>query len=244
MSEAVSRAAGGPLSLMLGIKKDAVGAVLLSLVGGFPNGAICVRHLFDNGTLTKEEAERILMFTSTASPAFCIGVVGLSLFGDAGFGVKLYVYQIIAALLTAIITRKGNIKTTKSQTHSKKHNISDVLTSSISDSGMTMLKVCAFTVFFAVIGDAACIICETYLGNIPSAICASFCELTLACRRCAALNQLMAKLVCGFAIGYSGLSVHLQTASVMSGSEVKLSKYHTAKMLQGIFCAIMTLVIP
>lgn len=244
MSEAVSRVIGGPLSWLLGIKKDAVGAVLLSLVGGFPNGAICIRHLFDNGTLTKEEAERILTFTSTASPTFCIGVVGLSLFGNTSFGVKLYIYQITAALLTAVITRKGNIKTTKSQAHSKKHNMSDVLTSSISDSGMTMLKVCAFTVFFAVIGDAACIVCETYLGNIPSAICASFCELTLACRRCAALNEHMAKLLCSFAVGYSGLSVHMQTASVLSGSGVKLSGYHTAKMLQGIFCAIMTLVIP
>lgn len=237
LSLAVSRLIGAPVSRLLGIRREAVSAVLLSALGGFPMGAVCVRRLLDERILTKDEAERLLMFTSTASPAFCVGALGLSMFGDAGFGLKLYICQLAAAFLTAVITKKGDIGISSTVLAARKAEVSDLLTGAITEGGMTMLKVCSFTVFFAVVGDAVCLICESCAGSTLAAAFASFCELTLAGRRCAALGGQIGKILCGFAVGYSGLSVHMQTAAVMNGSGVSLRKYHVAKAAQGIFCA-------
>lgn len=240
LSLAVSRLVGGPVSKLIGVKKEAVSAILLSALGGFPIGAVCTRQLYNGNIITKGEAERLLMFTSTASPAFCIGVIGISLFGDAAFGTKLYFCQLAAALVTAAVTRRKDPQIGTALLAPQKLKSSDLLTDAISTGGMIMLKICSFTVFFAVVGDAVCLIFDAWLGATASAAVASLCELTLACRRCVLLDSPKAKLVCGFAAGYSGLSVHMQTASVMSGSGVSLVKYHAAKTAQGLFCAIAT----
>lgn len=234
---------GGPASRILGVRREAVSAVLLSALGGFPIGAVCTRQLYDEGTVTESEAGRLLMFTSTASPAFCIGVIGISLFDDAAFGVGLYLCQLAAAFLTAVLTKKKKSHVCGTVLAKRKVKSADLITDSISAGGMTMLKICSFTVFFAVVGDAVCLICDSCLGTSASAAVASLCELTLACRRCASLGAPTAGLICGFAVGYSGLSVHMQTASVMSGSGVSLRKYHIAKAVQGVFCAIAAAVL-
>ena len=237
LSDMIAYTFGRPLSKALSIKREAVSAVIMSFAGGFPIGAICTRRLYSEGLLTKSEAERLLTFTGVASPAFCIGVIGNSLYGDVGFGIRMYIYQASAALLTAVATGKCRNDDKISAPRLCRSSLSEVLTAAVTEGGLTMLKVCSFTVFFAVIGDAVCSIAGHYSGNVVSALCASLCELTLASKRCALIGGRLGKALCGFAVGFSGLSVHMQTASVMSGSGVCLTKYHISKVLHGAFSA-------
>ena len=54
--------------------------LLMGIISGYPVGAKIVTNLRNNGTCTKEEAERLLTFTNNSGPLFIIGTVGISLF--------------------------------------------------------------------------------------------------------------------------------------------------------------------
>lgn len=237
LSAVISNILGKPVEFIFGIPREAVTAVILGAVGGFPIGAVCVRRLYMSGKLTKSESERLLCFTNNASPAFCIGVIGINFFGSVGFGIRLYLCQLAAAIIIGISGRQRILRNRTAAT-APKNSISQIITSSISDGGLTMLKICSFAVFFAVAGDIVCLICEHYMGTAVCTVSAALTELTLAARKCAEYGGMAGKLICAFAVGFSGMSVHMQTASVLSDCDISMSAYYKAKFIHGLMCAV------
>ncbi len=235
----ISKLIGTPISKLWGIRKEAAYALFLGIVGGFPIGAVCVRELYESGEIEKEEAEGLLAAVNSASPAFCIGMLGINQLGSAKAGILLYLCQIAASLAVNHIG-----KTTPSHdvcTYRKPVStpLPDILTEAVSTGGLTMLKICSFAVFFSVIGDAVCLAAENAAGIYASAFFASLFELTLAGKKASLLSDAASLIICAFAVGWSGFSVHMQTASVLSGSGLGLKRYFIKKLLQGILCALL-----
>ncbi len=85
-----------------GLPGEAAGPLVLGLTGGYPIGAQAARELYDAGTLSREESERLLGFCNNTGPAFLIGVCGAGLCGSVRTGVLLYGIHIAAALLTGL----------------------------------------------------------------------------------------------------------------------------------------------
>lgn len=244
MAEWISSTLGRPISWLFGIDEQCSYAVILGSLGGFPIGAICTNELYMSGVIDKSSAERLLTFTNNASPAFCIGAIGISLFSDAALGIKLYFCQLISAVIIGIVQRRNCKSTqhTKKRTVSSTH-LSDILTHSVTAGGETVFKICAFAIFFAVVGDALCIVSNRFFGDTVSAISAVLCELTLAARKCSELGGKAGYLMCAFAVGWSGISVHMQTASVLSKSGISMRRYLICKFFQGVLCCIMMFVL-
>ncbi len=237
LSRRIANISGGLFGNIFGISPAAASAIILGSLGGFPIGAVCTRELYLGGEITKSEAERLITFTNNASPAFCIGVVGVSLFGDTGLGVRLYICQLTAAFTIGIIQRKKLSRTPIAKRIAKRPDISKILTAAISNGAQTMLTICAFAVFFAVVGDALCITLRHYLGDTVAVLVAAICELTLGTRQCAALSPRTARILAAFAIGWSGISVHMQISSILSDTKIAMRRYYLCKLLQGILTA-------
>ncbi len=235
----ISSFMGGPVGKLLGIRKEAVYALLLGFVGGFPIGAICVRELYESGILQKNEAEELLGAANNASPAFCIGTLGIAMYKNAGFGIRLYLCQLAAAIVICCICRKKPESDAPSPIKHTAPTLSDTLTESVTQGGLTMLKICSFAVFFAVIGDAACRVSMYTAGEYAAALCASFFELTLAGQRLCTYPGATSAAICAFAVGFAGLSVHMQTASVLSGSGLSMNHYFKRKLAQGLLSALL-----
>lgn len=241
LSRFAAKAVGAPLEWLFGIPKSATTAVILGALGGFPIGAVCTRELYLGGEITKSEAERLITFTNNASPAFCIGVIGTTFFGDVNFGVRLYICQLVVAAILGIIQRK-RISCSPQNIASAKKSLSDTVTSAITDSASAMLKICAFAVFFAVVGDALCFTVEHYFGNVASTLTGAVCELTLGARSSAALDGKISRILCAFAVGWSGISVHMQIASILSDCSIKMRRYYLCKLTQGLLTASLTFI--
>lgn len=235
----MSEVMGRPLGFIFGVNADTAYVLLIGALGGFPIGAICVRDLYTAGRITADDASRLVAFSSNASPAFCIAVLGISLFGDRVLGIRLYVCQLIPLLVIAFFSRPRHGKSHSIAVIPKRKSISDIITNAISDSGTTMLKICSFAVFFAVAGDILCSAVIKLWGIHSASVCAALFELTLAGRYAASLGGKSAAILAAFAVGWSGISVHMQTASVLSESGISLSFYRKVKLVQGIACAIL-----
>lgn len=232
MSEKMAEMLGRPVGRILGIPDTAVSAVLLGCLGGFPIGAVCVRELYESGSISRSDAERLVGFVNNASPAFCIGTLGMSMFGSTEFGASLYFCQLAAALTVGMLFRRG-YSPRSGVYRGRISSAADTLTGAISSAGLTMLKICAFAVFFAVLGDAVCMVAERYFGEAVAAVCAAVCEITLAGRKLSALVGSFPKILCAFTAGWSGISVHMQTASVLSGSGIGMRRYYVSRLIIG-----------
>jgi len=235
--EPISRLLGRPIAKLFGIAPSAVYAVLLGSVGGFPIGAVCVRSLYISGKIEKGDAERLLAMSSNASPAFCISAVGQAMIGNQGFGVRLYICQLCAMLVIGLFLRKGKCKMSVVPIELPNNSLSSILSSSIENAGMTMLKICSFAVFFAVIGDILCSFAKVCFGGTAACIIAVISELTLGVRYAMTFDGKAQAVFTAFAVGWSGISVYMQTSSVVSGTGLTLSIFRRAKAAQGIITA-------
>ena len=101
----LGRRAGRWMGPLFHLPGAAAPALLLGAIGGYPVGAQAVGRLYDQGALTRTEAEQTLLFCNNAGPAFVLGVVGGGLFGSPGLGAALLAIHLGSALLLGMLLR-------------------------------------------------------------------------------------------------------------------------------------------
>jgi hypothetical protein len=116
-----------------------------------------------------------------------------------------------------------------------------VITDAVQSSAISMLTVCAYVVFFSALGGTVNLALEHF--HAPALLKASvfgFLELSSGVSAASALpNTVASALLCAFAAGWGGISVHCQMLSVCSGSGIRLRSYLFAKIAQGLLSALL-----
>lgn len=225
------------------------GAVILSMVGGFPVGAICVSSLYNKGKIAEEQACRMLRFAVGAGPAFVIFAVGHNMLSSFNSGVVLYVSQVLSQLTIAVI---GGIiskdKIAKNQRQLKtKHNFSDSVISSCYKSSESILKLCAMVVMFSALmgflSDIGFIkLLEWLLSKlfIPSSISHSLIyaltEVTAGCSEAVKSGAPLEFIA--FAIGFGGISVHFQIFSLLGSLKYSKLDFFIHRIICGLLCSL------
>lgn len=137
-------------------------------------------------------------------------------------------------------------------------NIGQKLGDSIKNSINTLLMICGFIVIFCVIINLLISLKFVYFiascfyflfqwlnidSNMASAIISGFFEITTgASYTTYSISPITQKIVASaFIVGWGGLSVHAQVASIIADTDISIKPYLTGKFLQGIFSAAYTL---
>ncbi len=225
-------------------------ALFCGLCFGFPLGGACVASLYKSGRIDRREASRLLCFSACASPAYPVFAVGKGMFGSTRAG--LLVFAVTAAVSVAVGAALKLISPIKSSApritfqRTASISVSDAVTSSVTDASRIILNVCASVTFFSLAGR---IVTESVYALYPSegvysALLSVF-EFASGCASAAdafssgALTASNALAVCAFAVGFSGLSVILQTASVLSGCDVPIAPFIASKAVAGLLSALL-----
>lgn len=301
----IGRVLGAPFEKIFRINRSGAAAFFIGAVGGFPTGAIVTASLYDAGSLSSDEAERLLAISSNAGAAFCVGGIGMALFDSPEIGWLIYLAGIASAIIIGIVSRgaarkkrvgkttspeqKSNTafadtcgtdpkashsqkseitrqpekssnqpsqksaysqeNTTAAQTETPeaarmdhlaprlaKENLPALVANSISNAGLSMLKIASFVVFFRVAADMLSPFLTRVAGKHLTAILTSFLEITTAAGLASRLDTGIGIIICGFAAGFSGLSVHGQVASAV-GDRFGMKRFFFAKLAQGILTA-------
>lgn len=240
------RPLSAPLRKLLGLSESGSCALLLGMLCGFPIGARCAIASYRDGRIDRAECERVLCIANNPSSAFLIHAVGVSLWGNHRFGIALYTVVILASLLTGIGMHRFGRRTASNRSAHVDHASTPqpcarLFTASVRSAAEGMLLVCAYVVFFStLLGTLGQIF--TAWGVPPTAVASFFClfELSGGVSAASALpSPFHAALLCAFAAGWSGLSVHCQILSVCDGSKLSLRPYLLSKLLQGILCVLL-----
>ncbi len=228
---------GKLLSRLFGISPCAVSALICGILCGYPIGAKCTAQLLESKKITVSEAESLIAYSNNSGPLFVIGAVGIGILHSAKAGVILYVIQLTSALVAGILLRGTNytsaIKAQYCPSQSK------ALTTAICDSVFSILKVCGFVVFFGVINTLLEPL-TNILPHVLSCAVASFTEVTSGINYISSsLPTLSHKIIASsFALGWSGLSVHMQVKSIVAPFGLSMKKYYITRILMGTLSAL------
>lgn len=223
-------------------------AFLLGLCGGYPLGATATAELHRNGTIPKEEAQRLLAFCNNCGPAFIVGAAGVGVFRSTFIGLLLYLVQILSSILVGILFSIGAppAPNRPQQTNIQAVPLAPALSNAIRTGVTGVLNVCGFVVFFSVL-----------CGMLSSAgILGTLVRLLSTCTglelsACTGLLQGFLELgggigalygvsrtpqnlaVCAFVLGWGGVCVHCQTAAAILGSGLSAKNHTIGRLLHG-----------
>ena len=209
------------------LRGECAAALLSGFLGGYPAGARSAAQLYEQGSISRREAERLLGFCNNCGPGFLIGFAGSGILGSARAGAQLLAIHILAALISgAILCRlpgETDPLSLPCQLPAQMISFPKALTASVSAALASTLSICAYVVFF-----------RTAAAFLPSTLPAALLGAVEMVSGIAALERNPAAFIAAAGItAWGGLSVHCQTMAVTG--ELSL-KYHTAgKFLQTIF---------
>ena len=229
-----------PLARLYGLPPEAAPALVLGLIGGYPVGAATACALFSEGALSREAAERVNRFCNCASPGFCIGLVGLGVFGSARTGAMLYGIHIVSALLTGLFFARTPISAVPHRIHSRSQtSFPSIFCASVQQAASTALTVTAFlTMFSILLRLLSPVFALLPNGNVLDGVI----ELTNGLDELAVLPlPRMARLtLASFLLGFGGLAVQFQVRALAEAHEMPVRGLFAAKLLHGTLAAALT----
>lgn len=229
-------------------------ALVLGFLGGYPTGAATAAELYRTGTLTREEAERLLSFCNNANPAFLISVLGAGVFQSSRVGVWLVMIQAASALLTGLVFR-GKDRSPSQPLHTNalprqpfqnqyesvpeknpipSQSFPSLFVEAVGKASMTMPRLCGFVVFFSVLTAPL-----RAMSGWKAILSAGTLELF-------SLVPLLPPDAFGFVAAaafsaWGGLGVLCQTAAVLDGSGLSAQYCFRGKAVQSLWAALVSL---
>ncbi len=197
----------------------------MGLACGFPVGAQTVKDLRKRGLLSREDGERMLFFCSNAGPSFILGVCGVGVFGSAEKGALLLLLQWVIALgfFLSFLFKKQKYEASKNVTEEIFPPFHQVLSEALSGAIASFFYILSCIVFFSFI--IKLVFSLVPVNEYTKTILYLFTELTGGIFTLEKLPVSLSFPLCGAALGWSSLSVHLQTLGVLSDSDLSYKPY-------------------
>ena len=206
-------------------------AFITGIICGFPLGVKVARDLYDRDEIDQGQLTSLCGFSNNPSMAFVISGVGLGIFGSVSIGILLFLSCLLSAIACGVLFRQEETKVTK---HANISRQKFILVESIKNAGLTSITVSSYVIFFSAI---ICVV-----KNSP--LLAPYLELCSAVEIISksSFNTSQKLALIAFSLGFSGLSVHMQSFSFM-GDRVKKSRYLLMKLAQGLLSSLIILIL-
>ncbi|MBQ7390434.1 MAG: hypothetical protein IJW02_04935 [Clostridia bacterium] len=222
------------LPKLVGITPSGLPAIVCGNIGGFPIGAKIASDLYMSGSISKEEAERLLPMSNNPSCAFVMGGVGLGIYQDLRVGLTLLLCIYSATVIAGIITKNRYTHFDNQQyITGQKYSFIE----SVKGAGAASISIISFVSLFSVgLG-----IIKKRVKYAPiSVIVFAFSEVTNAVNyfsKFAQNNPLLSVSLSAFSLGFGGMSVGMQSTVFTSKCGLNMRKYYSFKLLEGIIAA-------
>lgn len=196
----------------------AASAMIAGMLSGSPGGAIAVRRIAAQGSLTPSEAHRIALAVSGVSPAFLIFGVGRAMLGSAEIGFRLVGIQLAVQLILLFALRGVEFGS---------HRIVDA--SEQKPSGVlaaveTILSICGYMTFFSALAEVA----ERIQPTVGRAMLLIM-DLPSGLRLLSEMQFRGKFLLIGAEIGFGGLCVARQNLDALRAVGVRAGEYFAVR---------------
>ncbi len=237
LCERLSGAMKKPLGFLFSLGKNCFCPVVVSLFGGYPAAAVCAGQLYENGKISQNELQRLLLFAMVPSPSFAVGTVGSAMLGSKRTGAFIWLSSAAASLLLGVFSRfvktgEGAHRTEKRQTAAPP-TLFSLFTRSLSKSGNAMLFVCFSVLFFSAVLAAFEVVVFDEGAMVFIAV---LLEVSCGCKR--ACGVLPPEIIAG-AVSFGGLCTHFQVMNEVTLSGLKARVFFVFRVLHGALSSVL-----
>lgn len=212
-------------------------AIVSGMLSGSPTGAVLAGNMYSNGMISRYSAETAVLFSSVASPAFCIGFYGGEIMKSRILGALVYIAALTVNFLMLAIYKviypPSEIKNEPLTANTAENGL---ISEIIYDSCITTLTICAYVTFFVCTGEVLYTAISYFIGPNPffKVFFIGAVEMTSGIVSLEGLS-LSQKALCGASvIGFQGLSVMMQTASVCNAYGIGCKRLFIVKLISAI----------
>lgn len=237
---------------LFGVSGTGASALFIGLCGGYPMGAAYIVEMYGNGSIGREEAERLLGFCNNSGPAFIVGAVGAGVFGSASAGLLLYAVHITAAVLAGLLLRKKSFSPSPPPPV-KPLPFSAALPQAVRQAVSSVLAVCGFVVCFTILAGLmdACGYFSLLSGllsqllgtelHFSRALLTGILELGSGVGAMRGLSASPASLALAAGmLGWGGISVQFQTMALLCDTDIKSALHIAGRLLSAVISALLT----
>ena len=214
--------------------------VIMSLISGFPSGSKYTKDLLEKNLITEKDANYLISFTHFPNPLFILGPVSV-LFPSKRYATTILISLILANLIIAFIKRpkeKDNPLVFIENTPS----FPKILPKAIFSSIKTILLIYGTSIFFYLIIT----IINQYikLPLIEYILINGIFDLTNGVFLTSLIsNPIIRSLIIIFFFALGGISVHMQTKSIIADTKINYKNFLIGRIYQIILASILFLCI-
>ena len=228
----ITRPFGRIARLLFRLPPSGLAVILLSILGGYPVGSRCAAMLFEQGSISRSDAQKVANIAVCAGPGFLINYIGSALLGNRQIGIILLCAEITGVLFIGVIVGWTMPSTPLPHPHPSKAALSrNLLIASVTDASRSTFHMCGMvvicTAMIAVIGKVSP---DKSITDIASALI----EITEGCHRMCGSYPIY---LIAFFIGFGGISVHLQAYAGMGELHANKGLFFLYRIIQGIITA-------
>lgn len=208
-------------------------ALLISFFGGYPVGISTVVSFYENGQLSKDDAQNALRICNNSGPGFFLAVIGGTVLQDGKMGLLLYLIHAISSLLCASLWSQSTEKRLILRRIPQKSPFPQQFQQALTSACTAMLQVCGLVILFsAVLSLLRPLLPHSLLPLVSGGLELTSGVLSLQ-------GHPLAFVLCALLMGWGGLCVHLQAMSLWQGVGLQCKGYFLHKLLHALLSALL-----
>ncbi len=223
----------------------------ISIICGYPSGALVTDIMTYNKKISPDEAGYMIKIANNCSLQFISAVVAYSFLGDLNLFIYIAFPHYIGAVILSFLYLNKNYSFSISSRNKSKHlGFNEIFSSSVYKSIISILTVGGVIVFFSVFSQYIASIlasCKSFsllnsgLREVIFSFLIGSLEITNGCKIISAsLLPLEIKLiVINFLISFSGMSIIFQTIAVSTDFNFNLVDYIKGRFLFGVISSLL-----
>lgn len=208
------------------------GAMLLSVLSGYPAGARTVAELSSGGRLKQGDVFYTACLCSTSGPAFCLGAAA-GMFGSPAAGLLLFCSHLVAVgLISLLLPRLTGHKKSASAAPLPVRNgepFSELLLGAV----RSVLSVGALIALFFCLKEMLFSLLPP-LSGVGEGILSGLLEVTAGVSALAKLKTPLSLALAAAEVSFGGLCVNAQQLSFLAGTGVKALPFLLIKLAHGV----------
>lgn len=224
------------LTKLFRISEPVLSIFFLSCLSGFPSNARNTRALYDNKTITKEEADQALIFTHFANPLFILSTIAVFFLHNEKYGYIILISHYLGNIILGIGTRfmRNSYHPNYTSPLAKSQNFSTILMKAIKSSIDTLLMILGSLTCFLILSSL--IIKHLPLSSYNSTLIKGILEITMGLKSLSLLNisDCYKVVISTMFISFGGLSVHLQVLSQLVDTDISYQPFFIARIFHAL----------
>ena len=221
-----------PISKIFLMPVSASAPIICGALCGFPLGAKTACDMYEYGSFSKKCAEKVISVSNNTGPVFIISIIGKKYFKSVEVGLVIYFSQFIAALISSLAI---NGKINEESKYIKKNvSFCCAFSEAVKSALISCLYICGFISVFSSLLYAAHHLPKGLFGSFSALL-----EFTSGAKYGGDSGGLIGMFVAAFSVGWSGLSVIMQTITYTYPLGLSIRPLIKIKILSGLICGLI-----